>query len=123
MKILVTGGLGFIGHNIVQRLESQGHTVYVTDTKTTYGIIPQAELDYLMAERRKKIATDRVHAVDIADQNSIDWLLQIYQPDTVVHLASFPRQKVVNADPQRGSQTMSEGLLNLLEAAKKYSVN
>ena len=122
MKILVTGGLGLIGHNIVQRLEQQGHEIFITDIQTNYGLVPQDELDYLLAERRKKIATDRIHAIDIADRDSIDWLMRIYNPDTVLHLASFPRQKVVNANPQRGSQTMSEGLLNLLEAAKNNKV-
>jgi nucleoside-diphosphate-sugar epimerase len=37
-------------------------------------------------------------------------------------MASFPRQKVVNAHPGRGSRTMSEGLLNLLDLSDKYEV-
>jgi len=122
MKILVTGGLGLIGHNIVQRLEAQGHEVFITDIRTNYGLVPQAELDYLLAERRKKIKTDRIHAIDIADRDGIAWLMRTYNPDTVVHLASFPRQKVVNVNPQLGSRAMSEGLLNLLEAAKNHQV-
>jgi UDP-glucose 4-epimerase len=121
-KILVTGGLGLIGHNIVQRLEAQGHEVFITDIRTNYGLVPQSELDYLLAERCKKIQTSRIHAVDIADRDGIAWLMRTYQPDTVVHLASFPRQKVVNVNPQLGSRTMSEGLLNLLEAAKNHQV-
>jgi nucleoside-diphosphate-sugar epimerase len=40
----------------------------------------------------------------------------------IIHLASFPRQKVVNANPQLGSRVMSEGLLNLLELATKHNV-
>ena len=122
MKILVTGGLGFIGHNVVARLESQGHICVVTDTQTTYGIIPQDELDYLIGERRRKIKTDRIYGIDIADQDGIFWLIGEHRPDIVIHLASFPRQKVVNANPQLGSQTMSEGLLNLLEASVKHTV-
>ena len=121
-KILVTGGLGFIGHNVVALLESQGHTCVITDTQTTYGIIPKAELDYLIAERRKKIQTDRIYRIDIDNQSGIDWLMREHRPDIVVHLASFPRQKVVNANPQLGSQTMSEGLLNLLEASVAHNV-
>jgi nucleoside-diphosphate-sugar epimerase len=38
-------------------------------------------------------------------------------------MASFPRQKVVNANPQCGSRVMSEGLLNLLEASSQGQVN
>jgi nucleoside-diphosphate-sugar epimerase len=50
-------------------------------------------------------------------------LIERNQIDTIVHLASFPRQKVVNVNPQLGSRTMSEGLLNLLEMATKHRVN
>jgi nucleoside-diphosphate-sugar epimerase len=120
--ILVTGGLGLIGHNVVARLEQQGHRVIITDNKTNYGMIPQEELDYLLIERRKKIKTDRIYSIDISDLDGIDWLMRTHQPDAVIHLASFPRQKVVNAHPQLGSRTMSEGLLNLLEAAKNNHV-
>ena len=120
--ILVTGGLGLIGHNVVAQLEQQGHRVIITDTKTNYGIIPKDELDYLATERRKKIITDRIYSIDISDREGIDWLIRTHRPDTVVHLASFPRQKVVNAHPQWGSRTMSEGLLNLLEACKAHTV-
>jgi nucleoside-diphosphate-sugar epimerase len=122
MNILVTGGLGLIGHNVVARLEQQGHYVIITDNKTNYGMIPQDELDYLLTERRKKIKTDRIYSIDISDLDGIDWLMRTHKPDAVIHLASFPRQKVVNAHPQWGSRTMSEGLLNLLEAAKNNHV-
>ena len=121
MKILVTGGMGLIGHNVVARLETLGHTVVIVDTKTTYGIIPQSEIDYLMEERKKKIKTRFVFDMDIAARN-INKLMQSHQPDIVMHLASFPRQKVVNANPQLGSKTMSEGLLNLLEASVREKV-
>lgn len=122
MKILVTGGLGFIGHNVVAQLEQSGHSVVITDTRTTYGIVPQEELDWLVTERRKKIKTDRIYAIDIADQDGMSWLLRTHRPGAVVHLASFPRQKVVNANPQWGSRSMSEGLLNLLEASAENQV-
>ena len=120
--ILVTGGLGLIGHNVVCYLEQQGHAVIITDTRTTYGIIPRDQIDYLMAERLKKIRTNNLHGVDVEDASGVDWLMRQYQPDTVIHMASFPRQKVVNANPARGSRTMSEGLLNLLESSSKHKV-
>ena len=121
-KILVTGGLGFIGHRVVAELERLNHQVVITDTHTNYGIIPQEEINWLIKQRRQIIKTDRVYRIDINDRDGIDWLIRDHRPDIVIHLASFPRQKVVNANPQLGSQTMSEGLLNLLEASTHYDV-
>jgi nucleoside-diphosphate-sugar epimerase len=121
MKILVTGGLGLIGHNVVNKLQQQGHNVVITDNRTTYGIIPQDEIDYLMVERLKKIQPGQIHAIDIVS-DSVDWLFERYKFDMVIHMASFPRQKVVNANPRLGAKTMMEGLLNLCEASKKHNV-
>jgi nucleoside-diphosphate-sugar epimerase len=121
-KILVTGGLGFIGHNVVALLESQGHHCVITDTQTTYGIIPQDEIDYLVSERKTKIKTDRIYRIDIADRDGIDWVVREHKPDVVIHMASFPRQKVVNANPSYGAQVMMEGLINVLESAKRHKV-
>lgn len=123
MTILVTGGLGFIGHNVVARLEALGHRAIIADTQTNYGIVPQQELDYLITERKKKIQTKEIHGIDVADQDGVDFLCSKFNIDIIVHTASFPRQKVVNANPQWGSRVMSEGLLNLLESAKKHRVS
>jgi UDP-glucose 4-epimerase len=122
MRIVVTGGLGLIGHNVVKKLEQQGHDVVVVDTRTNYGIIPQSEIDYLISERLQLINTDRLYRIDILDASGIDWLFEKHKPELVIHLASFPRQKVVNANPCLGSRTMSEGLLNLLENCKKHKI-
>ena len=121
-NILVTGGLGLIGHHVVNKLESLGHDVVITDTRTTYGIIPQPEIDYLMGERLKKIKTEQIYNIDISNADSIDWLIQKHQPAIIIHMASFPRQKVVNANPAMGARTMMEGLMNLCESAKKHNV-
>ena len=123
MKILVTGGLGLIGHNVVQRLEAQGHNVVITDTRTNYGIIPQTEIDYLMSERLKKVSGNNIYHIDITDADNVDWLVNKHQPEVVIHMASFPRQKVVNANPAWGSRVMSEGLINVCESAKKHHVS
>lgn len=122
MNILVTGGLGLIGHNIVKKLEDKGHTVVVYDSMTNYGIIPQDEIDYLIKERRKVISTPHIHENDILQASMFDWLLPKHNIEAIIHLASFPRQKVVNADPVWGSTVMSTGLLVLLEKAVQYGV-
>jgi UDP-glucose 4-epimerase len=122
MNILVTGGLGLIGHNVVRKLEQQGHTVVVYDNMTNYGIIPKKEIDHLMIQRRKLISTPHVHENDILQGSMFDWLLPHHKIEAIIHLASFPRQKVVNADPMWGSTVMSTGLLILLEKAVQHGV-
>lgn len=122
MKILVTGGLGFIGHNVVHRLEQLGHEVVIVDNKTNYGIISKNEIKYLMNERQKKIRLPLTYQYDITDKSNMEWLFSTYKFDTVIHMASFPRQKVVNSNPVLGSRAMSEGLLNLLETSKKFNI-
>lgn len=121
MKILVTGGLGLIGHNVVKRLQDQRHIVSIIDIKTNYGIIPQGEIDYLMKERSKYLDLSRLYPYAIENKQTIDHVFQAEKPEVVIHMASFPRQKVVNASPGLASRAMSEGLLYLLEASKKYN--
>ena len=122
MNILVTGGLGLIGHNIVKRLCDQGHNVSIIDTKTNYGIIPQEQIDHLINERKKKLGDVWLYNDDISNAQKMDHIFNIEQPEIVIHCASFPRQKVVNANPALGSRVMSEGLINLLESSDKYEV-
>ena len=123
-RILVTGGLGFIGHNVVQRLQSQEHQVLITDICATYGTIAKDDLDKVVSARQHKIHDSvRIYHVDVADRVGMDNLLRSHRPDIIVHLASFPRQKVVDADPMMSSRTMSEGLLNLLELSSRYRVH
>jgi len=123
MKVLVTGGLGLIGHNVVQRLQARGEEVVIVDTKTTYGIIPQDEIDYLMSERMKKIAPGtKIYPYDIVEAGDIEFVMAEHKPDVVIHMASFPRQKVVNANPAWGARVMMEGLINICESAKANGV-
>ena len=122
MNILVTGGLGFIGHNVVQILKRLNHKVIVVDNATDYGIIPKAELDFLITERQFKISPCVIHNADIKDQGTMEYIMKRHEIELVIHLASFPRQKVVNAHPAWGSQTMSEGLLSLLESSVRANI-
>jgi nucleoside-diphosphate-sugar epimerase len=120
MRILVTGGLGLIGHNVVQRLEKLGHTVLIIDNMTDYTFIPKDEIGHLLSER-KKLITSQVVVKDITSE-SLEMEFAWFKPEIIMHLASFPRQKVVNANPQLGAHTMVEGLLNLLELSVKHKV-
>jgi len=121
MKYLITGGAGFIGHNVVRMLEQQGHSVHVIDSYTNYGFIPEEEIVYLNEHRRKRFQA-AVSLLDIRPSNQLAHIFAQENPDVVIHMASFPRQKVVEQDPVLASEVMSTGLVNLLELSKANNV-
>lgn len=121
MKILITGGAGFIGHNVARFLEARGHECIVVDTFTNYGFIPTNEITYLSSNRQKRYISE-TYKIDIRDQQRLNSLFDTNQPDIIIHMASFPRQKVVEQDPVLASDVMSTGLMNLLELGKKHNV-
>lgn len=116
MKVLVTGGCGFIGHRVVNLLEQAGMDVLVVDNHTTYGSISQRELTHLVDERSKDFGSNVID-IDICDFAALHKAFE-FDPDVVIHLASFPRQKSVTINPQEGVKTMMEGLINVLELSK-----
>ena len=120
MKILLTGGAGFIGHNVVRVLEQQGHQCSILDSLTGYGIIPDRDIVYLANHRLERVRCEP-NIGDIRDP-AVNTVFKIFDPDVVIHLASFPRQKVANQNPVLASDVMSAGLVNLLEASKRANV-
>jgi nucleoside-diphosphate-sugar epimerase len=123
-KILLTGGLGFIGHTIVRKLEDTKHTPIIVDNKSDYdGAIDRVELEALMKERQSLFKTDvTTYFEDIVNAEALDKIIEIQKPDTIIHLAAFPRAKVVIQNPQLGCDVILKGLLNLLESCKKHNV-
>ena len=80
MKFLVTGGSGFIGHNVVRILEQQGHECIVIDTCTDYGFIPEEELNYLITKRITRNKA-KVRLIDIREGQFVDTIFKTYKPD------------------------------------------
>jgi UDP-glucose 4-epimerase len=113
--------MGFIGHNVVSQLEDLGYDdITLVDNFTTYGVIPEPELNTLLLERQSQLSSV-CYDYDIAS-SAVETAFRAVKPDLVIHLASFPRQKVVNSNPVLASATMMNGLLNLCELSTKYNV-
>lgn len=123
MKFIVTGGAGFIGHNVVRQLEAQGHECFILDSNTNYGFINKAELEYLTGERRARTRAG-IHYIDLRDHHQVKEFFRNFSVNcaAVIHLASFPRQKVVSQSPVWGSEVMSTALINLLECTRDFKI-
>jgi nucleoside-diphosphate-sugar epimerase len=129
MRALVTGGLGLIGHKVVQQLV-QGHDIptAILDSLTNYdGAVNMKELGYLFGERlkavqelpRSHVNLNHLHK-DINNKKDLDACFNFIKPDVVYHMACPPRQKVVQHNPGVNSASMIGGLLNMLEMSVRY---
>ena len=121
MRYLVTGGAGFIGHNVVRYLEQMGHECIILDSITDYGFVNQNELTYLKQERTKRIRSS-IHHIDLREHAAVKAMMGSFAFNSVIHLASFPRQKVFAQNPIWGADVMGTGLINLLELTQAYKI-
>ena len=99
MKILVTGGKGFIGSKIVEML-SKDHKVTVVDNNDTYGIMSKEDLHKLLHWRTRNWKAENVSVIDGDILNRLVCLKAFsHNPEIVIHLATYPRAKIVDEDP------------------------
>ena len=122
MKILVTGGKGFIGSKIVEML-SVDHNVTVVDNNDTYDIMTQAQLSDLYQWRMRNW---NLKNVQVIDGDVLDRLVCLkafsHNPDIVIHLATYPRAKIVDNDPILGIPKVINTTTNLLWHAEKWNI-
>ena len=123
MKILVTGGKGFIGSKIVEMLTKDGHTVTVVDNNDTYGIMTKQELEKLFQWRTRNWVAENVQVISGDILNRLICLKAFsHNPDIVIHLATYPRAKIVDEDPILGIPKVINTTTNLLWHSSKWSV-
>lgn len=107
MKILVTGGAGFIGSHIVDGLLADGHCVAV--------------LDDLSSGSRKNLPENiPLHVVDIVDGKAVAKVFAAERPDAVCHQAAQMSVSRSVRDPLFDAQVNCIGLINVLDAAAKH---
>jgi UDP-glucuronate 4-epimerase len=113
MRVLVTGGAGFIGSHLVERLLAAGHTVVILDDFNDFydPQIKQANI----AGFAKDVA---VHHVDLRDGASMRNLFHREKFEVIAHLAARAGVRPSIQHPQLYYDTNVTGTLHLLEAAR-----
>ncbi len=111
MKALVTGGAGFIGSTLVDRLLAEGNSVDVVDNLST------GSLANLADARRSKEGRMTFHQIDIRSPDLAE-LMNRCRPDVVFHLAAQADVRVSVADPLFDADVNVMGSLRVLEGAR-----
>ncbi|MGI8759083.1 MAG: NAD-dependent epimerase/dehydratase family protein [Acidimicrobiales bacterium] len=112
MKTLVTGGAGFIGSTLVDRLLAEGHAVDVVDNLSTGSL---ANLADARAERSHELT---FHKLDIRSPEVVD-LVARRAPEVVFHLAAQADVRVSVARPAFDAEVNVVGSLNVIEGAHR----
>jgi len=123
VKILITGGKGFIGSKIVEMLCKDGHQLTIIDNEDTYGIMTNNELQKLFEWRTRNWIDKKIHYIkgDVLDRLTCLKAFS-HHPDIVIHLATYPRAKIVDNDPIAGIPKVINTTTNLLWHAEKFGV-
>lgn len=113
MRILVTGGAGFIGSAFVRQAVEKGYDVAVVDILTYAG-----DLERLRSVEGRY----SFYRVDIRDYGALKYTFEEVRPDVVVHFAAESHVDRSILDPASFIKTNVEGTLNLLELSKELGI-
>ncbi len=113
MRVLVTGGAGFIGSNLVDRLLADGHEVAVVHDKSSGG---QENLAAVAAHDAFSL-----YEMGVAEP-ALAGVAEAWRPEVVCHLAAQISVRRSVAEPAHDARVNVEGTINVLEAARRAGV-
>ena len=120
MNFLVTGGAGFIGSHVSERLLAGGHAVWAFDDLNNF-YSPAIKEQNLMALRSLGKTFTFVRG-DLTDRAAVDALFQSVKFDQVIHLAARAGVRPSLQEPALYQRVNVEGTVNILEAARLSGV-
>ena len=114
MKVLVTGGAGFIGSAVVRHIINNTGDEVVNVDKLTYA----GNLESLSSVSSS--SRYRFEKIDICDREEVERVIQSHQPDVIMHLAAESHVDRSISGPSEFIQTNIVGTYVLLEASRQY---
>lgn len=116
MKLLITGGCGFLGSNLAAYAIQQGYELSIFDNLYRAG--SQSNLTWL----RQQGEFEFIHG-DIRNYNDVQRAVAGIKPDAIFHLAGQVAMTTSISDPRMDFEVNAMGTLNLLESIRIYSKN
>ncbi len=120
MNFLVTGGAGFIGSHVCERLLRDGHAVWAFDDLNNF-YDPQLKRQNLQEIQSLAKPFEFVHG-DLTNRAALDALFGSVKFDQVIHLAARAGVRPSLQNPALYQRVNVEGTVNVLEAARKNRV-
>ena len=119
MKLLVTGGAGFIGSHLVERFFKKGYEVTCLDNFNDYynPEIKRNNIRPFLKERNFKLVE-----ADIRDKGALKRIFERFEFHKVIHLAAQPGVRASLKEPSLYMDVNVNGTLNLLELSKDYRI-
>jgi len=112
-RIIVTGGAGFIGSHLIEKLIKVGAVVFVIDRYVS-------PLSYFV--KKEFYQKTKLALTDISDRHSISQFFAEFKPEYIFHLAAEAIVTEAYLDPYKTFQSNVMGTISILEAAKRNSV-
>ena len=117
--ILVTGGAGFIGSHLIERLLEEGYEIVCLDNFNDY-YDPEIKRNNIKPYLREK--RFNLIEADIRDKDTLKKIFEKYKPQKVIHLAAQAGVRLSLKQPNLYVDVNVNGTLNLLELSKAYKI-
>lgn len=121
MKVLITGGAGFIGSATAKKLMDRGDKAILVDNFNDY-YDPQLKHDRIKKFLKGYEKGFKVYTGDIRDVKFLEKVFKTEKPDKIIHLAAMAGVRNSLSDPILYADVNIMGFINLLECAVKYKV-
>ena len=121
-KVFLTGGAGFIGSHVAQKLLKRGDSVVIIDNLNDAYDQKIKEYNLSLVKAVDCYNALLVYKVDICDKDAIEVLCLSEQPDVICHLAARAGVRASINDPHEYFRTNNDGTLVIFEAASKCGV-
>ncbi len=124
VKFFITGGEGFVGYHLTQKLlEDKSNEIVIYDALKHFIPLAQSDWCYYQDYRVKTLNDERLTRVrgELGCRGFLGTALEKYKPDVIIHLASLPIADISNTFPEEATNDIFLSTVNLLDVVKSLS--